>query len=80
MFPPLNKTVWRGDRMIGFIIIGSMYENMTFCSKTGYNWLLYEEGPGMFCLLCRKHNVANTKNKSKKFNMEPAVRFKKKRQ
>lgn len=32
----------------------------------------------MFCLLCRKHNVANTKGKSKKFNMEPAVRFKKK--
>ena len=53
-------------------------ENMTFCSKTGYNWLLYEEGQGMFCLLCRKHNVVNTKNKSKKFNMEPAVRFKKK--
>ena len=32
----------------------------------------------MFCLLCRKHNVANTKNKTKKFNLEPAVRFKKK--
>lgn len=53
-------------------------EKMTFCSKKGYNWLLHEEGQGMFCLLSRKHNVANTKNKSKKFNMEPAVRFKKK--
>ena len=53
-------------------------DNITFCSKTGYNWLLYEEGQGMFYLLCRKHNVANTKNKSKKFNVEPAVRFKKK--
>ena len=47
------------------------------CSKTGYSWLLPEEGQGMFCLLFRKHNVANTKNKSKKFNLEPAVRFKK---
>ena len=53
-------------------------ENMTFCSKTGYNWLLHEGGQGMFCLLCWKRNVDNTKNKSKKFNMEPAVRFKKK--
>ena len=29
----------------------------------------------MFCLLYRKHNIANTKNK---FNLEPAVRFKNK--
>ena len=53
-------------------------DKITFCSKTGFNWLIYEEGRGMFCYLCRKHNVANTKNKSKKFNVEPAVRFKKK--
>ena len=51
---------------------------MTFCSKTGYNWLLYEEGQEMFCLFCRKHNVVKAKNQSKKFKMEPAVRFKKK--
>ena len=31
----------------------------------------------MFCL-CKRHNIANTKNKSKKFNVKPAVRFKKK--
>lgn len=53
-------------------------DKITFCSKTGFNWLIYEEGRGMFCYLCRKHNVANTKNKSKKFNVEAAVRFKKK--
>ena len=53
-------------------------ENLTFCSKTGYNWLLYEEGQRIFCLLCKKHIIANTKIKSKKFNIEPAVRFKKK--
>ena len=53
-------------------------ESMTFCSKTGYNWLLYEEGQEMFCLLCRKHNVVKAKNKSNKFNIEPAVRIKKK--
>lgn len=32
----------------------------------------------MFCLLCRKHDAANLQNKSKKFNTEPAVRFKRK--
>ena len=32
----------------------------------------------MFCLFCRKHNVVKAKNQSKKFKMEPAVRFKKK--
>ena len=30
----------------------------------------------MFCILCRKHDVSNLQNKSKKFNSEPAVRFK----
>lgn len=32
----------------------------------------------MFCLLCRKHDATNLQNKSKKFNTEPAVRFKRK--
>ena len=40
------------------------------------NWLVYVEGRGMFCLLCRKHDATNLQNKSKKFNTEPAVRFK----
>lgn len=52
--------------------------NITFCSKTGHNWLFYEERQGMFSLLFRKHNIADTKNQSKKFNAESAVRFKKK--
>ena len=32
----------------------------------------------MFCLLCRKHDTSNNQNKSKKHNVEPAVRFKQK--
>ena len=32
----------------------------------------------MFCLLCRKHDATNLQNKSKKFNTEHAVRFKRK--
>ena len=53
-------------------------KQLSYCEKTGFNWLVYEEGSGMFCLLCRKHDVANLQNKSKKFNSEPAVRFKRK--
>ena len=53
-------------------------KKLSFCKKTGLNWLVYVEGRGMFCLLCRKHDVTNLQNKSKKFNTEPAVRFKRK--
>ena len=42
------------------------------------NWLIYQEGQGMFCLLCRKHGTTNYQHKSKKYNLEPAVRFKRK--
>ena len=44
-----------------------------FLQKTGLNWLVYVEGRGMFCLLCRKHDATNLQNKSTKFNTEPAV-------
>lgn len=49
---------------------------LSYCEKTGYFWLLYEEGVGMFCLLCKKHNKINLQNKSSKFNIEASVRFK----
>ena len=32
----------------------------------------------MFCLFCRKHGTSNNQNKTKKYNLEPAVRFKRK--
>ncbi|XP_028516259.1 uncharacterized protein LOC110243833 [Exaiptasia diaphana] len=53
-------------------------ESLTYCQKTGYNWLIYIEGEGMFCLICRKHDSTNSINKAKKFNAEPGVRFKRK--
>ena len=52
--------------------------SLTFCKKTGINWLIYLEGAGMFCLLWRKHNCSNSQNKSKKFNLEPSARCKRK--
>ena len=55
-----------------------MDDNLTYSSSTGVNWLIYEEGQGMFCLLWRKQGTSNYQNKSKKYSLEPAVRFKRK--
>ena len=49
---------------------------LSYCEKTGYFWLLYEEGVGMFCLICKKYNKINLQNKPSKFNIEAAARFK----
>ena len=55
-----------------------MIDELTFSESTGVNWLIYKEGEGMFCLLCRKHNTINTQNKSSKYSQVPAVRYKRK--
>ena len=52
-------------------------KSLSFCQTTGVFWLVYEEGQGMFCFLCKKHNTENKKNKSKAYNATPSVRFKK---
>ena len=51
--------------------------SLAFEETTGIWWLLYFENEGLFCLLCRKHNVDNPSNKSKIFNAAPSVRFRK---
>ena len=56
---------WLGDK------------SLAFCQTTGFFWLVYEEGQGMFRFLCKKHNTENVKNKSKVYNSTPSVRFKK---
>nr|XP_033807729.1 zinc finger and BTB domain-containing protein 25 isoform X2 [Geotrypetes seraphini]XP_033807730.1 zinc finger and BTB domain-containing protein 25 isoform X2 [Geotrypetes seraphini]XP_033807731.1 zinc finger and BTB domain-containing protein 25 isoform X2 [Geotrypetes seraphini]XP_033807732.1 zinc finger and BTB domain-containing protein 25 isoform X2 [Geotrypetes seraphini]XP_033807733.1 zinc finger and BTB domain-containing protein 25 isoform X2 [Geotrypetes seraphini]XP_033807734.1 zinc len=50
---------------------------VTYCKRTGIYWLVFEEGQGMYCFLCRKHNTYNKQNKQKVFNTTPAIRFKK---
>ena len=52
-------------------------KSLSFCQTTGVFWLMYEEGQGMLCFLCKKHNTENKKKKSKAFNATPSVRFKK---
>ena len=53
-------------------------KELSYCKKTGFFWLVYEEGKGMFCLLCRKHDTLNPQNKTKKFNRDASVRYKRK--
>ena len=52
-------------------------KNVAYCQKTGLWWLLYEEGNGMFCLLCRMHDCENPFSHQKNFHQVPAVRYKK---
>ena len=47
--------------------------SLAFEETTGIWWLLYLENEGLFCLLCRKHNVDNPSNKSKIYNAAPSV-------
>ncbi|XP_059816680.1 uncharacterized protein LOC132388354 isoform X1 [Hypanus sabinus] len=64
----------RGDR---FVHKWLSDRELTYCERTGVYWLLYEEGQGMFCYLCRRHDTQNKQNKTKVFNGTPAVRYKK---
>ena len=53
-------------------------KELSYCKKTGFYWLVFEEGNGMFCLFCRKHDTWNSQNKAKKFNLDASVRYKRK--
>lgn len=44
-------------------------ETLAFSRETGMWWLVYIEGQGMFCLLCRVHNTKNRFNKDSKLTV-----------
>lgn len=50
---------------------------LSYDTGTGLWWLCYLENAGMYCLLCRKHDTINTRNKSKIWNDQPSVRLRK---
>ena len=52
-------------------------KSLGFCLSTEWNWCVYVEGQGMYCVLCRKHKVQNKQNKSKTFVEEPSCRIRK---
>ena len=37
--------------------------------ETGIWWLVFQESEGLFCLLCKKHDTHNAKNKRKYFKV-----------
>ena len=53
-----------------------LFEANVFCEKTGLRWLVFVEGEGMYCLICKKYKCTNQKNKSDIFNEKPSVRYK----
>ena len=53
-----------------------LYYKELSCIETCGLWsLTYKENDGMFCLLCRKHNINNLHNNSNTWNATPSTRF-----
>lgn len=48
-------------------------KELAFCPETKIWWLVFVEGKGKFCLLCRKHDCHNPQNKSAVFSKTPAM-------
>ena len=46
-----------------------------YCEKTGYHWLLFQEGKECSTLYAEKMTLSIQKNKSKKVNTEPSIRY-----
>ncbi|XP_033741732.1 zinc finger protein 862-like [Pecten maximus] len=53
-----------------------LFMRSSFADKQNLWWLVYIEGQGMYCLVCKKHFQRNSYNKSEKFVSEPSVRLK----
>ena len=48
-------------------------KDLSFDKASGLWWLVYEENKGMFCLLCRKHNLKSSHSKSDVWNTTLSV-------
>ena len=47
-----------------------------FCTLSGYWWAVFVKGLGTFCVLCRRHNAMNSRNKATTFAETPSVKMK----
>ena len=54
-----------------------MDKQLSYCHSTGIWDIVYVEGQGIFCLLCKKFQVKNQQNKTAIFADEPSCRFRK---
>lgn len=50
-------------------------KDLSYCSVTRLWNFVFVEGKGVYCLLCKKHNMKNKRNKSDKFAETPSTRF-----
>ena len=50
-------------------------KDLSFAKTSGLWWLVYEENKGMFCLLCRKHNLKSSRSKFDVWNTTPSLRL-----
>ena len=50
-------------------------KNLACCKETGIWCLMYIDGKGMFCNLCRLTNTMHPTNASKIWNCEPNIRY-----
>ena len=62
------------DRFIHNWLFG---KSLNTCTKMGLAWLVYQEGRGMLCYLCKRHNTENQQNQSKVLKATPCVQVKK---
>lgn len=52
-------------------------KNLAYVSKTQLWWLVFVEGEGQYCLVCKKFDSKNPPNKKEFFSAEPSTRLKK---
>ena len=52
-------------------------KSLSFCEVTRIWNVVFIEGFGIYCLLCKKHNTKNNRNKSMVFSEVPSTHFRK---
>ena len=61
---------------ISSVFLCTMTTMPLFVLILGMWWLVYCEGEGMLCLLCRVHNTKNKYYKQDTFNLAPSTNYK----
>ena len=51
--------------------------NLSYCQTTRLWNFTFIEGDGLYCILCKKHDMINPRNKSSVFSEEASKRFRK---
>ena len=51
--------------------------NLSYCIATRLWDFIFIEGDGLYCMLCKKHDMKNPRNKSTVFSQESSKRFRK---